>query len=152
MGAGGQAKGEAKNVTTKGPITGGGASYYVVELDLGMPVRLVYANPRVREDVGKGAIMRGPLVYCAEQVDNGAFLHELLVDPQAEFLTEYDPDLLGGVVRITSGGLRVSEDGWEDALYLDDAEYALDEQELVFVPYYAWGNRGLGEMAVWMHE
>ena len=121
-----------------------------VELELAMPVRLVRAHPRVRDDAGKLAVMRGPLVYCAEQVDNGARLEELRVDPRADFQAEFCPYLLGGVVRIEAPGERVSEDGWDGLLYVDDAEYALDDAELVFVPYYAWGNRGLGEMSVWL--
>lgn len=45
-----------------------------------MPVELVAANPKVREDVGKVAVMRGPVVYCLEEADNGDQLQELYLD------------------------------------------------------------------------
>jgi DUF1680 family protein len=42
-----------------------------------MPVRRVYGNPQVRQQAGKVALQRGPLVYCLEEADNGANLHNL---------------------------------------------------------------------------
>ncbi len=101
----------------------------VVDLALPMPVQRVETNPAVEENRGKVCIERGPLVYCLEAIDNeGKALGRTLPDTAA-FTVEWQPDLLHGVnvVHARSGGA-----------------------ELTFVPYYAWGHRGVGEMAVWL--
>ena len=122
-----------------------------VELDFDMPVQLVRANPRVRQDIGKLAVTRGPLVYCLELVDNGAELHRLAVRPGAEFASSWEPDLLGGVVALSCEGLRLAEE--HDALYAPAASpLAAQACTLKWIPYYAWTNREPGEMRVWVLE
>lgn len=100
----------------------------VVELTLPMPVRRVLCHPAVSENVGKVALERGPLVYCAEGIDNdGAVLAAVLPDT-ATLETAFVPDLLHGVVVV-----RATQ----------------PSGSITFVPYYAWAHRGVGEMAVW---
>ncbi len=122
-----------------------------VFLALDMPVRLVRAHPRVREDAGKRAVCRGPLVYCLEQADNGENLHLLrLGDAKpGDFDLEYLPDKLGGIVQLSCDGLREPDADWGDALYREAAPDEAAPARLTFIPYYSWANREPGEMQVW---
>jgi uncharacterized protein len=90
-----------------------------------MRVRRVVASDAVEEDAGKVALERGPIVYCAEGADNGGRALNLKVPDRAPLTAEFRPDLLKGVVVIKG-------------------------QDLLAIPYYAWANRGVGEMAVWL--
>ena len=123
-------------------------------LSMDMPVRLVRANPRVREDAGKVAVCRGPLVYCLEEADNGKDLHlARLGDAKGEdFEIEWLPDKLGGIVEVRTDGLRETDAGWGDALYSAALPVRTEPAKLTFVPYYSWANRGVGEMCVWMRR
>jgi len=96
----------------------------VVTLRMTMPVRQVVANEQVEADRGRVAIERGPLVYCAEGIDNDGSARNRTVAAGQAFTTEFRRDLLGGVTVLRAGNLML-------------------------IPYYAWSNRGAGEMAVW---
>jgi DUF1680 family protein len=118
-----------------------------------MPVTVVEANPHVRADANKAAVMRGPVVYCLEEKDNGAELYKLrLENPAArEWTVEHDGSLLGGVTVISCRGKR--EKDWPgDDLYRAAEAPEYEGQTLRFIPYYAWANRGAGEMAVWVNK
>lgn len=120
-------------------------------LDFEMPVRRVYANPLVRQDLGKVALMRGPLVYCIEQADHGPNLHLLSLKQDAPVAVLTLPDgPLCGLPALTAPGVRLMPEG--SALYRSEPLRAAEPARLTFVPYFAWGNRGLGEMAVWVRE
>ncbi|HIZ56776.1 MAG TPA: glycoside hydrolase family 127 protein, partial [Firmicutes bacterium] len=69
-----------------------------------------------------------------------------------EFKAVYEPDLLDGVVSITSNGRRMKTGGWENALYAFDTPDQYEDISLKWVPYYAWANRSLGEMTVWVRK
>lgn len=112
------------------------------------PAHYVYANPQVRADAGKTAIMRGPLVYCLEEADNGANLPCIYADTDAE-LTEEKSDLFGGTVLVKGKGKRIREASWQGGLY-STKKPELEETEFTAVPYCYWNNRGEGEMLVWM--
>lgn len=124
----------------------------VIELAFDMPARFVHANPRVHEDAGKAAILKGPLVYCLEEVDNGENLAGIFVDTKEPLTEKFEPDLLGGTLVITAKGKRIADRGWtEEELYRDNkTEY--ENTELKAVPYCYWGNRKTGEMCVWIKE
>ena len=117
-----------------------------VELRFGMPARLIYADPRVSADAGKCAVKKGPLVYCLEEADNGANLAGLQLDPEKPLREVCDSGLLGGTAAVEAEGLRLC---WSGGLY---STRAPDREPctLRFVPYCFWGNRGPGEMAVWV--
>ncbi len=124
-----------------------------LELALDMPAEEVRANPRVREDIGKVAVTRGPLVYCLEEADNGRDLHRVLLDQEGEWKALWEPDLLGGVVTLSGEGLTESEESWgEDTLYRPAGEVTYENKKLKWIPYFAWANRGEGEMAVWIRK
>ncbi len=75
-----------------------------LELVLDMPVNVLEANPRVREDAGKLAVMRGPVVYCIEEADNGTDLHRVFLNKEAAFTAAYDYNFFVGAVLLTSKG------------------------------------------------
>jgi DUF1680 family protein len=113
----------------------------VVELSLPMPVRRVVANPAVEADRGRVAIERGPLVYCAEGVDNDGRVSNFVLPDGAALTAEARPDLLGGVVVITGEAEAVREKG---------GKTVSEKKPIRLIPYYAWANRGRGEMEVWI--
>jgi len=112
-----------------------------VEIDMPMPVRRVYAHPQVKDDVGRVALARGPVVYCLEGADNGKALASLYLPPDAPLAAEHKADLLGGVTVIKAKALLRAADGQPPA-----------PADLVAIPYYAWDHRAPGPMMVWMAE
>jgi len=120
-----------------------------VELSLDMQARFVYADPLVREDAGKLAIQRGPLVYCLEEIDNGPDLHAISVSPDAFISESYDPDTLGGVVALSLEARRDDTSRRPDYPY-DSVAPSTHPVTIVAVPYFAWCNRKPGEMLVWI--
>ena len=131
-------------VRIEGPFSAGD----VIELRLDTAPRRVYTDPRVRADIGCVAIMRGPVVYCLEQVDNGAQLQTLELPRDAELREVSMPDKLGGIVQIEACGKRLR---LADALYGDEPPRTTDTL-LTFIPYYTWANRGRNEMRVFVRE
>lgn len=109
----------------------------------------MYANPLVRENAGCVALMRGPLVYCIEQQDNGPDLQTIRILKDSVITAEETSDpVLGDYTAVKFTGLRLTCDG---SLYSDVPPKA---EEAVFraVPYYLWGNREEGGMRVWIPE
>lgn len=121
----------------------------VIKLSFGMPIRVNRANPSVKENIGKVSVSRGPLVYCLEEIDNGKGLHRLslCMDQEIEVLPG---TIAEGEIDLKGQGRRLSDEGWNGALYAADVEEVYEEQTLIFVPYYMWNNRGVGEMTVWV--
>ncbi|OAS86597.1 MULTISPECIES: glycoside hydrolase family 127 protein [Metabacillus] len=122
-----------------------------VELALQMVIERIQANPLVRNNNGKVALQRGPIVYCLEEVDNGKNLPSIFLPRDAELKAKFEEDLLEGIVIISGQAERIEEAGWEDKLYrpVDDHTRKV---EIKAVPYYAWCNRQPGEMIVWVNE
>ena len=112
-----------------------------VELTMPMPARRVKAHPAVKADAGRVALMRGPIVYCAESIDNRGSVRNLFLPADAALSSDYRADLLGGVTVI---------EGDVKALYQDAPQ--VRPARLVAIPYYAYANRGPVEMAVWLPE
>lgn len=123
-----------------------------VELTLQMPVTRMYSHPLVRANAGKVALQRGPLVYCLEEADQGPHLHEIILPRSAALRDTWAKELLGGVVTVEAEGIRLSEQGWQGGLYSSAAHPSEEQVALKFIPYYAWANRGEGEMTVWLRE
>ena len=95
-----------------------------IELFFPMKVRQVVAIEQVKDVLGLSSIEYGPLVYCAEEIDNETVFNQTVINPQANYIVEMKPALLGGVNVINDG-------------------------TSTFIPYYAWSNRGVGKMKVW---
>ena len=123
-----------------------------VEIDLPMPAERVYAHPDVRADVGRVAIRRGPLIYCAEQADNGNHpVKRLRLSRDAKLNPAERSDLFDGVVTVVADA-EVAETGdWDGNLYRDTPAKTGDAK-LTAIPYYLWCNRGPGQMLVWIPE
>ncbi|WOZ79419.1 glycoside hydrolase family 127 protein [Kosakonia sacchari] len=123
-------------------------------LTLPMPVRRIYGNPLVRHVAGKVAIQRGPLVYCLEQADNGAELHNLWLPQSATFKTFEGKGLFSHKVLIQAEGIKRTSANPEQQLlwHYDHAPSARESQILTFIPWFCWANRGEGEMRIWVNE
>ncbi len=115
----------------------------VVKLNLPMPIRRVLCHQKVTDNRGKVALERGPIVYCAEGVDNGGQVFNLILSDDAALETRWEKDLLGGVMAIRGEvpAVNRSKDGWP---------IATARQAFVAIPYYAWAHRGENPMAVWL--
>ena len=120
----------------------------VLELSFPMEVRLMAANGAVREDVGKTALMRGPIVYCLEEADNGKDLHLLSVDTKGAAQVS-DGEICGVPAKVIAmpGFRQKEEDG--GSLYREWKEPVEEKVMLKYIPYYMWANRGENEMQVW---
>ena len=96
----------------------------VITLILPMEVRKVRANEKVEEKRGLVAVELGPVVYCAEEVDNRADVLELTIGSEDRFTSRFEENLLGGINVVEGAGMKM-------------------------VPYYSWANRKVGKMNVW---
>jgi len=122
--------GEAQKVSTeKGYLVleGTWEQGDVIELSIPMESRIIAAHESVEQKTGLRAVQYGPLVYCAEEIDNESDVLFALVNDTTSFVAQYHPELLGGV-------------------------NVLEGEELRLIPYYAWANREVGKMNVWFKE
>ncbi|SLN76962.1 glycoside hydrolase family 127 protein [Roseisalinus antarcticus] len=119
-----------------------------VTLHMEMPVETVHANPLVPNNQGRIALMRGPLVYCLEEVDNGAALNSLVLAADAQF-ESVEVDGLTGHIAATTQAQRESYLG--EGLYSRKAPVR-ETVHIKAVPYHAWDNREGGEMLVWVRQ
>jgi uncharacterized protein len=120
-----------------------------VKLEFAMDVEKKFSRYEVDVNRGRLALTRGPLVYCLEEVDNGANLDAITIASDASFAAEERSDMLGGIVALTGPGFREQTDAGE--LY-SDRPPPTEEISVMAVPYYAWNNRGPGEMLVWIRR
>ena len=127
-----------------------------IELELSMEPRILAANNAVREDIGKAAIVRGPLTYCLEEADNGKDLHLYKIDLQTlkeEGIAEEEMLIEGQKVTALKTPVLQERSERGENLYKDllqDPEPQSRRISLTWVPYYIWGNRGAGEMSVYV--
>lgn len=112
-----------------------------IRFTIPMPVRMVVAAASLKEDSSKVALQRGPLIYCAEWKDNNSGLKGLSIPEGTPFETRFNPDLLNGVMEIRG-----------KARLLSTTQSVATSVQLVAIPYYAWANRGAGEMKIWFPE
>ncbi len=117
----------------------------VIELNLPMPVRRVVASENVKADIGRVALQRGPIVFCAEWPDNpDGKVRSLLLPDNGSLVAAFEPSLLNGVETISGKAFAVSKD--------TAGSLVKKEQDFKVIPYYAWANRGKGEMVVWFAD
>jgi DUF1680 family protein len=115
-----------------------------VRLRLPMEIERVHADPRVKADVGRVALQRGPIVYCLEGVDNNGRVRNLVLPADAELRWTHRPQQLGGIAVVRGRALEVSANA--------KGERVTKRMPFEAVPYYAWDNREPGEMVVWLPE
>lgn len=128
-------------------LTGPFSAKDEIELSLDMAVTRIFPSSRIAADSGRVAFMRGPLVYCAEGVDNDGDVIGLRVKKDAA-VRICPSDKLGGIEEILLDGYREKPGG---ALYSPHRP-TLEACTLALIPYYAWSNRGLSQMRVWIPE
>ena len=118
-----------------------------ITLDFPMEVQMWQANEKVRENIGRVAFTRGPITFCAEGVDNGADLHLLRVDGKQ--ISVEESHVFGHkTVALKVSGVREKPAG--KALYRKAGAAETEPVTITLIPYYAWANRGLNEMSVWL--
>lgn len=125
-----------------------------VTLLLDMPVERMTPHPEIRQDAGQIALQRGPVVYCLEEVDNGARLANIAIPGDAPLQARFEPDLFGGVSTITGDAVRLEPPSWSGEMYQPRSIVERTSSSFQFkaVPYYLWANRQPGEMRVWIRE
>ena len=115
-----------------------------LDLSLPMPVRTVVADEKVKDNIGKIAIQRGPLMFCAEGPDNtDGHVLNYVIDNEAGFSSEYIPTQLMGTQIVRAKGRQVKR-------ALDASVSTGETEELILIPYHLWNNRGPAEMMVWL--
>jgi uncharacterized protein len=130
----------------------------VIEAEFDMPPFFIESDPRVDSIRGCVAIQRGPIVYCLEEQDQeaGVNLLDLEIDTSEELTSRWQGDLLGGVMTVEGMGYQPDQSGWQkNGLYHplipgNEDRSSNRKVKLTAIPYYAWGNRGLKSMRVWI--
>jgi uncharacterized protein len=112
-------------------------------VNLPMEVQRVVADEHLADDKGKIALQRGPIIYCAEWLDNNGKASNIIIPPNTSFTTEFRPGLLNGVMVLKAE---------VPAVVIRDNNISTVRQPFVAIPYYSWANRGKGEMMVWFPE
>lgn len=115
-----------------------------VELVLPMEIRTVIANQKVKDDIGKIALQRGPLMYCAEWIDNNGKTGNIILPAGTNFASAYRADLLNGITVLNAEIPAVIIQG--------NVNVSTVKQKFTAIPYYSWANRGKGEMTIWFPE
>ena len=116
----------------------------VISFELPMEIEKVIANEKVKDDQGRFALQRGPIVYCIEGPDHAdQAVQNIVVDEQSNFTANYNPTMLNGILTLDGKGSATSRQVNSDQLLKK-------ELPVKAIPYYAWNNRGPGEMVVWI--
>lgn len=119
-------------------------------IEFPMEIKLIRTNPLVRENIGKIAVTRGPVVYCLESIDNGENLHLLELDTTSTPVTSEISINKTSVVAIKAEGRRLNPG--KTSLYSSETDDKYTSQNLTFIPYYTWANRGENEMTVFVRK
>ena len=118
-----------------------------LSIDMNMRVKFYHADTRVRSCAGKTAVMYGPVLYCAEGVDNGEELFNLSVLKNGNYDVKYSEEYFANVIEID--GLRRE---YRASLYSSEDDYKDIPVRIKLIPYFAFANRGESDMTVWLNE
>ena len=121
-----------------------------VELILEIQPILIEASPLIKADINKQCVAYGPIIYCAEECDNGKHLHLLKLGEAFE--SHFESTTLDGVIVIENKGYKLCADKEPSRLYQRITKHTLDTKNITLIPYYAWCNRSEGEMTVWFNK
>ncbi len=120
-----------------------------VELVIPTEIKVLSADLRVRENIGKVALMKGPVTYCVEEADNSKDLHLYKICPDMP-MKETTVTIEGQTFpAIVAKGMKYKKCD-TDSLYVEYVPAEYEEVDITYIPYYAWANRGENEMCVWM--
>ena len=122
----------------------------IIELQMPMKAKLMEANPLVEEARNQVAVKYGPIVYCAESIDNGTQVFDFTIPANIQFTTEMQT-IEGAKMLVLNGQALLDTDKtWKNMLYRE-VNKEQQKANIKLVPYYAWGNRGhTQEMSVWL--
>lgn len=122
----------------------------VLELQMPMEAKLIEANPLVEEARNQIAVKYGPVVYCAESIDNGNKVFDFTIPTNIQFKPEMQ--IIDGAKMLVLNGTALldNDKSWKNQLYRE-VNPEQEKANIKLVPYYAWGNRGhTTEMSVWL--
>jgi DUF1680 family protein len=124
----------------------------VIELALPVRARLLAAHPKVEEARNQVAVARGPVVYCLESADlpTDVDLSEVYLPRDVQWAPRYDADLLGGLTVLEGQAVHFHTTSEADRLYRTLQNVKSKPLPITLIPYYAWANRGVGKMSVWL--
>ena len=125
----------------------------VIEVNFGMRSRLIEANPLVEEAKNQIAVMRGPIVYCLEgqDIESGYRINDIAIPADIQF-TEQKMTLSGHEMTVLEGeAVLVNNEKWDNqTLYREVHPTAKKKVKIRLIPYYAWDNRGIQDMSLWL--
>ena len=123
-----------------------------IKLLLQMETLMMDAHPYVEELRNQVAVMRGPIVYCLEQPDlpKNINIFNVKISSDTEFKVKYSSKVLGGINYIECDGINVEQDEWKNKLYSAKKKIKIKKIKIKLIPYYAWANRGINKMSVWI--
>ena len=119
-----------------------------VSLSFNLKPRVVRSLSKVRYNVQRACVFRGPLLYCIESIDNGPYLNQILMN-QDQKLEAVDDEIFEGCISITGDMIRLNDS--TDVLY-SSSKPELHKTKVKLIPYFLWANRGENEMLVWINE
>ena len=125
----------------------------IIELDLPMPARLIEANPLVEEAKNQIAVVRGPIVYCLEgqDIEGGHRINDIAIPADAHFIEV--PVTIAGtkMIALETDALLTGQDAWDNnTLYRELRPAGKQKVKIRLIPYYAWDNRGIDDMSLWL--
>ena len=126
----------------------------VIEIDFELRPRLIEANPLVEEAKNQVAVMRGPIVYCLEgqDVEGGYRIHDIAIPSDAQF-TARQMTISGHEMTVLDGeAIVINQEKWDNqTLYREMRPSAEKRAKIRLIPYYAWDNRGIDDMSLWLN-
>ena len=125
----------------------------VIEVDFDMRPRLIEANPLVEEAKNQIAVQRGPIVYCleGEDIEGGYRINDIAIPADIQF-TEQKMTLSGHEMTVLEGeAVLVNNEKWDNqTLYREIRPITPKKVKIQLIPYYAWDNRGIQDMSLWL--
>lgn len=124
----------------------------VVQLELPMKSTLISADPNIEETKNQVAVKRGPLVYCLESNDLEAVIsiNDVIIPQDIQLKASYDANLLEGITVLEGEAEKLQKENWSNQLYKPLNKQTPEKTNIKLIPYYAWSNRGVNDMTVWM--
>ncbi len=124
----------------------------IVELELPMTPLLITADPNVEETRNQVAVKRGPLVYCLESADleSGTSINDIVVPTNITLQPKYEANILSGVTILEGEANLLPKEDWANQLYKPLVKPELKKTPIKMIPYFAWANRGVNDMSVWL--
>lgn len=131
-------------------VTGNWKKGDFIALDMPMRAKLIEANPLVEEARGQVAVQRGPIIYCVESQDLGGLDIDNIALPVDASFTPVETNIAGSRMMALEGeAVNRGESTWSGQLYREVGRQK-NKVKIRLIPYYAWGNRGKGEMSIWI--